>query len=123
MRTSRYFQTEIDDGILIISFLEQKLLDVPTIAEMGDWLQQLVEDPEAERVLLDCSEISFMSSMFLMRLNTFRRKMEAAKRPLAVTGLIPDIREVFRITRLEKDYALFDTKEEGLAHLRHNKTS
>ena len=93
------------DGILTVLFMDARILDEAKLEEIGKDLIDLINKSTEERVILDFRNVQFMSSSMLGKLVLVQKKCKEFKAQLKMCGISPDIREVFKITKLDK---LFD---------------
>jgi anti-anti-sigma factor len=93
------------DGILTVLFMDARILDEAKLEEIGKDLIDLINKSTEERVILDFRNVQFMSSSMLGKLVLVQKKCKEFKAQLKMCGIAPDIREVFKITKLDK---LFD---------------
>jgi anti-sigma B factor antagonist len=100
------------DGILTIVFDDARILDETTLEQLGrDLLEQLNKTTE-ERVILDFRNVKFMSSSMLGKLVQVHKKTIEFKVKLKLCSIDREIRQVFKITRLDK---LFDIEPDEAA--------
>ncbi|WP_170270322.1 STAS domain-containing protein [Heliorestis acidaminivorans] len=71
-------------------------------------------DAEGQSVILNFTDVMFISSSGLGALVAFYKQLRAQNRKLIVYGLRDVIRQVFEIVRLNKVMILVDTEEEAL---------
>ena len=80
--------------------------------------EQLLTLPQPhERVLLDMSGVSYISSAGLRALLMLYRQMAANDGQVALAGLTESIKDVMSVTGFLEFFAAYDTLEEGLAAL------
>src|SRR5687768_13172550 len=91
--------------ITIVRFVDRKSLDEGNIQEVGQELFGLVEEEGRQRLLLNFSNVDFLSSAALGKLITLDKKVKARGGTLKLSNIRPNIYEVFAITKLNK---LFD---------------
>src|SRR5579863_3084432 len=102
----------------------EKINDVTVASLIGDHLDASNAD-EFKRdmaplldgnacIVLDMSEIQFLDSAGLGALLSCLRKLSAGGGDLKLTGVSPQVRSVFHITRMHRIFDIFDTKEEAL---------
>ena len=101
--------TEVREGVLIILFTDARILDEARIRGLGKELLEILGKSEEEQVVLDFSNVEFMSSAMLGTLVSFNKKCKEYKAKLKLCSIAPEIREVFKITRLDK---LFDIQSD-----------
>jgi anti-sigma B factor antagonist len=101
-------------GVTVIRFVDRKILDEANIQELGKELFALVEEDNRKSLLLNFSNVEFLSSAALGKLITLDKKVKAHGGKLRLCNIRPEIYEVFAITKLNK---LFDIKEDEAAGL------
>lgn len=100
--------SEVGD-VSVVRFVDRKILDVTNIHELGRELFQLVEELGRKKLLLNFSNVEFLSSETLGELIKLEKKVKQHAGKLVLSNIKPEILEVFVITRLNK---LFDIREE-----------
>ena len=101
--------------VTIAKFLDKKILDQLIIQDLGNELFALVEEEKKEKLLLDFSEVEFLSSAALNKLIVLDRKMKASGGKLKFANLRAETHEVFMITRLNQLFDIQDTDADALA--------
>jgi anti-sigma B factor antagonist len=102
-------------GVTVVRFVDRKILDVSNIQELGDELAALVEQDDRKRLLLNFSDVEFLSSAALNKLIVVERKVKAHAGALKLCNLRPEIYEVFVITRLNQLFDIKDNEADALA--------
>jgi anti-anti-sigma factor len=97
------------DGILTIVFDDARILDEAKLEELSRELTELLNRTTEERVILDFRNVKFMSSAMLGKLVQMHKKAGEFKVKLKLCSIDPEIRQVFKITRLDK---LFDIESD-----------
>lgn len=100
--------------VTIVNFNETAILDTVQIQQLGEELYELVDAQARRKVVLDFSNVKFLSSSALGVLITMQKKAKEIKGRLLLCGLKPDLRKVFKITSLEKLFEFFETEEQAL---------
>ena len=72
-------------------------LDTPAAAEISQQIQPLL-DHAGETIVLDCSELAYISSSGLRIFLTLRKAAAAAGGHVVIEGLSNEIRQVFMMT-------------------------
>jgi len=98
----------------VVNFVDRKILDESNIQELGRELFSLVEEGQA-KLLLNFSNVEFLSSAALGKLITLDKRVKAASGQLKLTNIRPEIYEVFAITRLNKLFDIQDDEADALA--------
>ena len=87
----------------------KKILDEASIQELGAELFGLVEQQKMGDILLNFTNVEFLSSAALGKLITLDRKVKASKGRMKMCNIRPEIFEVFQITKLNK---VFDIRKD-----------
>lgn len=103
-------------GVTVVSFQDNAILDTLTIQHLGRELYNVVEQPRCPHLLIDFHNIRFLSSQALGVLLTLRRKADKSGVDVAFARLRPELVRVFQVTNLDKMFRFFDTDEEALEH-------
>jgi len=114
MAVNRRLETVEVGDVTVVRFVDRKILDESNIQQMGNELFRLVEEDKKSRLLLNFSNVEFLSSGALGKLITLDRKIKAANGKLKLSNIRPEIYEVFAITKLNK---LFDIKDDEASAL------
>ncbi|TWT35804.1 putative anti-sigma factor antagonist BtrV [Posidoniimonas corsicana] len=97
------------DGILIIQVKDPRLVDEVVLEQLEKDVLGLIDQSEEERVIIDFQPVQFMSSSMLGKLVKIHKKCKEYKTKLKLSSMSPEIREVFKITKLDK---LFDFEKD-----------
>jgi len=112
--TSPRVFVETVGGVTVASFADAELISESVIEEVGEQLTSLAESLEVGRVVLNFREVRLMSSSMLAVLLKFSRKVTAANGRLKMCCIAPHLREVFKITRFDKIFELYDEESAAL---------
>ena len=107
---------EIGD-VTIAKFVDKKILDETNIQKIGNQLFGLIDDDGRKKIVLDFSNVEYLSSAALGKLITMDKKMNGVKGTLRFCSIRPDIYEVFTITKLDKVFSIFDDQDKALEGL------
>jgi anti-sigma B factor antagonist len=89
-------------------------LDVTNIEEMGAELFGLIEQENRKHLLLNFTDVEFLSSAALNKLIVLDRKVKRVGGKLKLCNLRPEIYEVFAITHLENVFDIREDEREAL---------
>ena len=92
---------EVSD-VTVAKFIDKKILDEGNIQIIGTQLFGLVDEDGRKKIILDFSNVEYLSSAALGKLITLDKKVKKAKGKLKLCSIRPDIYEVFAITRLNQ---------------------
>lgn len=98
--------TAIRDGILFIQIDDVRLLDEAKIQKLDQELEAAVDASTEGRIILDFSKVQFMSSSMLGKLVKTQKKVTGYKAKMKLANVSPEIKEVFKITRLDKLFSI-----------------
>lgn len=103
--------------VSVVRFKDQKIIDPEAIQELGDELFSLVDDDERKKLVLNFSNVEFLSSAALGKLITFEKKAQKQGATLILSNIAPEIFQVFTITNLDKLFTIKDSEADALAVL------
>ena len=115
MATHRRIDVSKVGDVTVVKFLDKKILDEAGIQELGAELFALVEHDNRRSMVLNFSNVDFLSSAALGKLITLDRKMKSAKGRLKMSNIRPEILEVFQITKLNKVFDIRGDEAEAIA--------
>jgi len=113
MSTRKIDIEEVND-VTVARFTDKKILDESNIQIIGNQLFSLVDDDHRKKLVLDFSNVEYLSSAALGKLITLDKKVKAAAGELRLCAIRKDILEVFKITRLDKLFKIKDTRDKAL---------
>ena len=101
-------------GVTVVDFADAAILDGPTIESVARRLYELTDDQAQRKILLVLSQVRFLSSSMLGVLINLHKKSATIKGRVAIAGMRPDLRKVFKITRTEKLFEFHDDEEAAM---------
>ena len=113
---ARRRRLEVEDigDIAVVQFVDKKILDEQNIQMIGDDLFRLVDELGRRKVLLNFTNVEFMSSAALGKLITLHRKLQAVQGKLVLCKITKEILDVFKITKLDKILEIKTDEQSGL---------
>ena len=106
--------TQSNSDVLVVYFNDAQILDESKIQQISEELMAVVDKVPHGKLLLNFSEVKFMSSSVLGRLVHINKKCKADKIDLKLCHISAEIMEVFRITRLNKVFDIHDDEDSAL---------
>lgn len=95
------------EGITVVHIEDrQKLWTDLEVAELGDYLIELVERPEYRQLVLDLARVPNVTSAALGKLVSLRRKLARLGGAVRLCHVQPGLLEVLRITRLDTVFGI-----------------
>jgi anti-sigma B factor antagonist len=101
--------------VTVVKFVDKKILDEANIQALGQELFALVEIDNRRSIVLNFTDVEFLSSAALGKLITLDRKVKAAKGRLKMSNIRPEILEVFQITKLNKVFDIRKDESEAIS--------
>lgn len=100
------------DTIHIITLGEQ--LGLEDVRETREYLEQFIQDPEGQGVILDCSLLAYITSSGIGLIAELYKKLKAQEKNFAMINISDQTREIFDITGFSKFIKIHDTEEQAL---------
>ena len=114
MAGPRRIDVEEVNGITVARFTDKKILDETNIQLIGNQLSSLVDEDRRQKIVLDFSNVEYLSSAALGKLITLDKKVKAIGGKLRFCSIRADILEVFKITRLDKLFTIKENQDKAL---------
>lgn len=107
----------IDDvgDITAVQFVDKKILDEQNIQMIGDDLFRLVDELGRRKILLNFSNVEFMSSAALGKLIRLHQRLHSIGGKLVLCSITKSILEIFEITKLDKMLTIVKDEKTALA--------
>jgi len=103
--------------VTVVNLNDSSILDALQVEQIGEELFELVEARACRKLVLDFSKVKFLSSSALGILIRLRKEAQAIKGKIVFCGLRRDLRQIFKITNLDKLFEFYDTEEQALNSL------
>jgi anti-sigma B factor antagonist len=97
-----------------VRFLDSRITDTEHIHCLGEELLALFEKDRRNSILLDFENVVFLSSSALGKLIKLNNRMKTGGGKLRLAAIRPEIYEVFRITKLDETFQIFDTVSDAM---------
>ena len=102
LSTPQHLRVEIITGVTIVSIVDSDLLSEDVIQEVGDQLLRLVEEMGETKLIISFRDVKYMSSAMVGQLVKLHKKVTKAQGRMILCGFSPVLREVFRISQLDR---------------------
>ena len=102
-------------NVHIVVFKDKKILDDTVLDEIKTEINRLMGNATGLDMLLDFSNVEFMSSAMLGLLGQLHRKIGSGQGRLKMCGIRPEIFQVFKLTNLDKLFKIHNDAPAGLA--------
>ena len=104
-------ESETRGGALVVTVAEDRI-DAKVAVQFKDAMRDRTADAQG-RVVLDLSQVGFLDSSGLGAVVAVMKHL-GKDRPLDLAGLTPTVSKVFRLTRMDKVFRIFDDAEMAL---------
>ncbi len=102
--------SHLDGDIRLVEFTRNKVLDEANIAEIGSRLNGLIDESAKPRVLLDFANVEHLSSAALGMLINANNRIREKNGQLRLANIRSQIMEVFKITKLDSLFKIYDDR-------------
>lgn len=102
--------------VTVVNFQDASILDTAVVDEIGRALYELVDAQARRKLILDFSNVKFLSSSALGVLITLKKKSSAIKGEVVLCSMRPELKKVFEITNLSKMFQFCENENKALAH-------
>jgi len=106
---------EQKDRVRLVAFDTTRLVEAADIEQCYREIMAVLEQSEERYLVIDFSRLNFMSSSALGMLIRINKRCKEFKVGLKLCGIIPDIRQAFKLTGLDKVFDIQPNVSEALA--------
>jgi anti-sigma B factor antagonist len=114
---SRYQCIELEqreDGTGVVSFRDDRIMDPERIEVLGKELLSLGSEHEHPQLVLDFSQVRFLSSAAINKLIVMEKRLRARGGRLRLCSMKPAVRDLFGFTHLDSLFAIDDDIKESI---------
>lgn len=115
--STRRVEVEEVGDVSVARFVDKKILDETNIQIIGNQLVALVDEDDRKKIVLDFSNVEYLSSAALSKLLILEKKAKAAGAKLRFCGIRPDIYQIFTLTKLNKLFDIYDSEDQAIEGL------
>jgi len=105
------------DNATIVTFVDEKILEEMDIHALQESVMSVVEEAERVNLILDFCNVRFLSSAVLGLLMRISKKVYEQDGQLKLCNISPRIYEIFKITRLNKIFDIYDNVQSATGSL------
>ena len=109
---------EYVDDVVVVTLLIKKILVQSDIQMLQDSIMPLVEEGAGVKLVLDFTEVEFLSSSVLGLLIRISKKIYETGGELRLCSIDAKINEIFKITRLDKVFQILPDKDAAISDLK-----
>ncbi len=111
--TTQLSVTEHGD-IRVVEFTDKKILDEGNITEIGSRINELIDQQSRPRLLLDFGHVEHLSRAALGMLSNANNRIREKNGELRLCDIKRQILEVFAITKLDKLFRIYPSRQAAL---------
>lgn len=103
----------------VVEFYSPSLMDPLELESISQRLHKLVDDEDRHCLLLDMSSVQYISSQFIGILMSLHKKLSALpKSSFVLCGVGPRLRELLKITQLDRLLTIKTSQSEAMSDRR-----
>jgi len=102
------------EGVKLVHLRASALLDEQEVEALGQALLDLAEIP-GQRVVLSFLGVTHITSVVLNKLVLVQRRLQESGGEMRLADIDPHVYEMFTITRLDRNFRIFERDEEAVA--------
>jgi len=99
---------EYAENATIVTFVDEKILEEMDIQSLQASVMSVIEEAERVNLILDFCNVHFFSSAVLGLLMRISKKVYEREGQLRLCNISPRIYEIFKITRLNKIFDIYE---------------
>lgn len=103
--------------VTVATFTRPTIRDEGPVRLIDEQLAGLIRGREGPRLLLDFSQVEYLSSALLGKLAGFGAGIIKAGGRLALCGLRPEIYRLFEVTRLDRKFEMYPDRQQAVQSL------
>lgn len=104
------------DGVSVVKFRDERVVDPSRIEQMGSELLSLSAD-KRRKLLINFSNVSFFSSAAINKLIVLEKRVRADGGTLKLSNLRPEVRDLFTFTNLDGLFSIVDEQADAIGQL------
>lgn len=112
-----YITLQEHGDVLVVGFKTRLLNDEENIEQLGQELFALVEQFNRLKLVLDLSNVDYLTSSVLGKLITLHRKLHRNQGKLVLFGLSEGVDAILRTSKLLTYFAVADSRDAAIAQL------
>ncbi len=102
------------ENATVATLTEPRILEQSEIDALADTFMPLIEQTDEINLVIDFSKVQFCSSAVLGLLIRISKKVYQRNGGLALCCISPTIQEIFRITRLDTIFDIYETQAQAI---------
>ncbi len=99
---------EYAENATVVTFIDEKILEESDIHSLQESVMSVIEEAKRLNLILDFCNVQFLSSAVLGLLMRISKKVYEQEGQLRLCNISPRIYEIFKITRLNKIFDIYE---------------
>ena len=112
-----YLKLEEHGDVLVVAFTMRMLNDEENIEQLGQELFSLVEQSNWLKLVLDLSNVDYLTSSVIGKLITLHRKLHRCQGKMVLIGLTEGVDAILRTSKLLTYFAVAESRDAAIAQL------
>jgi len=108
---------EYSENATIVTFTDEKILEEKDIQALQESIMSVVEQSERINLILDFCNVRYLSSAVLGLLIRVSKRICERESQLRLCNINPKLYEIFKITRLNKAFDIYQDVESAVEDL------
>ena len=116
-RSNSYITCEEHGDVMVVGFKMRLINDEENIEQLGQQLFALVEQSNWLKLVLDLSNVEYLTSSVLGKLITLHRKLHRIQGKMVLIGLSEGVDAILRTSKLLSYFAVAESRDAAIAQL------
>ncbi len=99
---------------LVIRFLSNSIKSDAEVREAATIIDASLGNHDKKILVIDLTRVNFMTSSMIGELVKLKKKCDKEKMKLRLAGLSPDVEEIFKITKMNKLFKVYDNADKAI---------
>ena len=112
-----YLKLQEFGDVLVVGFTMRMLNDEENIEQLGQELFSLVEQYNWLKLVLDLSNVEYLTSSVIGKLITLHRKLHRSQGKLVLISLSPGVDSILRTAKLLTYFSVAESRDAAVAQL------
>lgn len=116
-QVSPNMRVEYQEDVIIAILTDEKILEESQIQALESSFMPLIEQNSPLKLVIDFSAVKFLTSSVLGLLIRISKKIYEGQGRLCLCCIEPKIYQIFKITRLDKIFEIYPSRQRALEEL------
>lgn len=112
-----FFDFRREGDVVVVRVTVKRLSDEENVEQLGDELFTLVDDPEVQKIVLELSEVEYITSSVLGKMITLHRRLHRKHGQLVVCGVTDPVQDILQGCKLDEYFNSAPDADAAVAQL------